>query len=280
MTITEEIRDIVERVKNMGPEWRHTANVLTDAMGAAEHAQNARLRYLTTCIDEAKGRLAYHKQEIRTLPEQIAKLEAERERLESQTGLDLLRAVVTERPTSGELVYTAKPPGQVLVDGKPEDPFVPGLPPLRLREVWAEWEDKEGDVVTFTGGSYRYANWPPNEMLNTAPSLNWQGVSLRPHGKTRAEVEAMADARQKPALLDLRELPAGTVCEARDRIQIPYTAVSIRAGVLFTIEEHCKPPIAPGEDVRVRVASTTDTWAIPALVPARVVEEPKGESDG
>ena len=272
MTITEEIRDIVERVKNMGPEWRHAAAKCEDAAKAIETARQDRLTFLRDAIARNQERLADIKAEIRTLPEQIAKLEAERERLESQTGLDLLRAVVMGRAPAA-------------VEVAPSDPFVPGLPPLRLREVWAEWEVLErgepADLLLVFSTDGRLCKWAEGKewFAVVEGSAIWDGRSMRPHGKTRAEVEAMADARQKPALLDLRELPAGTVCEARDRIQIPYTAVSIRAGVLFTIEEHCKPPIAPGEDVRVRVASTTDTWAIPALVPARVVEEPKGESN-
>lgn len=123
MTITAEIRAIVERVKNLGPEWHHTASKLEDAARAAEDARADRLAFLENCLTQTTDRLAKLKEEIRTLPEQIAKWEAERAHLESQTGADIVReAVGAEKPAPTE------------------DPFVPGLPPLRLREVWAEWE--------------------------------------------------------------------------------------------------------------------------------------------
>lgn len=53
--------------------------------------------FLRDCITANTDCLANLKEELCTLPEQIAKWEAERARLESQTGLDLLRAVVAEQ---------------------------------------------------------------------------------------------------------------------------------------------------------------------------------------
>ena len=263
MTLTEDIRAIVERVKNLGPEWRHTANVLTDALGAAEHAQNARLRYLTTCIDEAKGRLAYHKQEIRTLPEQIAKLEAERAHLESQTGLDPLRAVVMGRAPAA-------------VEVAPSDPFVPGLPPLRLRKVWAEWEDIAGDILRFTQDGQKFGWIRVGSAQFLLADVLWEPVTeldsnerYRPHGATWARVEAMADEAEKPTLLDLTKLPPGTVCEAVGEI-LTYLGRRIKPGEVFRIVE---PDDGMGDKHPTNIEIEFAGFSVPALVPARVVKE-------
>ena len=272
MTITENIRAIVERVKNLGPEWHHTASKLEDAARAAEDARAHRLAFLENCLTQTTDRLARLKEQIRTLPEQIAKWEAERARLESQTGIDLLRAVVAETPTSGEPVYTAKPPGQVLVNGKPEDPFVPGLPPLRLREVWAEWEDKEGDVATFKGERYRYSSWPSSDADQLiGDGSEWSSqYPLRPHGKTRAEVEAMADAAErKPALLDLRGLKVGTT--------VLFEADAIGGAGGGVVKKGYSVAIKAMSGAGVLVTWHDGLWErwIAPLQPARVVEVPR-----
>ena len=169
-----------EALREMGAEFHHAAAKCDDALHALESARQDRITFLREAIKRKEERLSDIKEEVRRLPEQIAKWEAERARLELQTGLDLLRAVVAER---GE--NPAEPPVC-------DNPFVPGLPPLRLREVWAEWEDDDGDVVTFKGDKYRGGEvW-----WDIGPAHTWGG-RYRPHGKTRAEVEAMADAREK-----------------------------------------------------------------------------------
>ena len=170
-----------EALREMGAEFHHAAAKCDDALHALESARQDRITFLREAIKRKEERLSDIKEEVRRLPEQIAKWEAERARLELQTGLDLLRAVVAER---GE--NPAEPPVC-------DNPFVPGLPPLRLREVWAEWEDDDGDVVTFKGDKYRGGEvW-----WDIGPAHTWGG-RYRPHGKTRAEVEKMADAREKP----------------------------------------------------------------------------------
>ena len=284
-----------EALREMGADFHHAAGKCEDAMRALEDARQDRIAFLHRCITENTDRLIKLKEEVRTLPEQIAKWEGERARLESQTGLDLLRAVVAERgekpgePSAGDLTYAAQPPGRVLVDGKPEDPFVSGLPPLRLREVWAEWEVLErgepADLLLVFSTDGRLCKWAEGKewFAVVEGSAIWDGRSMRPHGKTHAEVEAMADAREKqgepekPTLLDLRTLKVGTVCWTTDRLKIPHTDVTIRRGVAFTIVGHCEQPGAENKDVRVQVADTNDTWAIPSIVPARVVKEGGGQ---
>lgn len=74
-----------------------------------------------------------------------------------------------------------------------EDPFVPGLPPLQLREVWAEWLEANGGTFVFTGDKYRLREWKEDDSDNDIGDHDlWMSYKFRPHGKTRAEVEAMA----------------------------------------------------------------------------------------
>ena len=91
-TMTPE--QLIERVKSLGPEWHHAARKLEDALMAAEVARMSRADFLGKCITSTTERLAKLKEEVRALPEQIAKLEAERAHLESQTGADIVREAV------------------------------------------------------------------------------------------------------------------------------------------------------------------------------------------
>ena len=84
-----------EALREMGADFIYAADALAETMRHLEQGMEARLKFLRRCVTENTDRLAKLKEEVRTLPEQIAKWEAERARLESQTGLDLLRAVVT-----------------------------------------------------------------------------------------------------------------------------------------------------------------------------------------
>ena len=234
---------LIERVKSLGPEWNHAASKLEDAVRSMETAREHRVAFLERCLTETTQRLAKLKEELRTLPEQIAKWEAERAHLEASTAVGLVMGEAAGRvkcdgdhagpPCAdrecwnrcercrqtahdgecGAVVYTAKLPGQVLVNGKPEDPFVPGLPPLRLREVWAEWEDKEGDVATFKGERYRYSSWPSSDAdQHIGDGSEWSSqYPLRPHGATWEHVKRLAEKKESGPLKvgDRVEVPEG-----------------------------------------------------------------------
>ena len=153
------------------------------------------------------------------------------------------------------------------------EPYRAGLPPERLRKVWAEWEMVDGVVYVFQGNKYRCAYRPTTEWWDIGAEHTWR-ASYRPHGKSWSEVEAMADEAEKPAepkMLDLTKLPPGTVCEAVGEIAVPCVFLKLKVGRRFSVVEVMQPPTAEGEDVRVLIGD--DTWALPALVPARVVKE-------
>jgi len=296
---------LIERVKSLGPDFHHVAAKFDDAMKALEVAQREQLDHL--------------REMIKRNHEQIAKWEAERARLEAQTGLDLLRAVMTEREEkpgepspnrfdceecgtgvsadedgccatcgrtcwiwiNGECVECVlaggSDPEELPSDPpSPADPFVPGLPPLRLREVWAEWEDHSGDVCVFRAGKYRWKQNPAGEQWwDVGAEHTWRD-NYRPHGKTRAEVEAMADERENqepPALLDLRGLKVGTVCELTAAAW-PFTSESLSPGEHMKVIEQETDDYAGSLTTRVELSGDRIRW-LNRMQPARVVEVPQ-----
>lgn len=80
-----------DTIKHLGAEFHHAADGVGEALQRLEHARADRLAFLRRCSKDSAARLTALKEEVRTLPEQIAKWDAEAARLESQTGLDLLR---------------------------------------------------------------------------------------------------------------------------------------------------------------------------------------------
>jgi len=261
-----------EALRKMGVEFDSAAGLIAQVLQSLELSRIERLDHLRDMIKRNQAHLAGIKEELRTLPEQIAKWEAERARLESQTGLVLLRAVVAEQEAP-------KP-------APSEDPSVPGLPPLRLREVWAEWEDEDDpsrQIVIFKGDTYRWSFWHAKAPDNEIGERQFSGISLRPRGKTWKEVEAMADAAEKqgelepPALLDLRTLKVGTVCEAMGEITWANEG-RIQHGQRFVIatqegfESQSEYPVLL-ERANER-GDMTQGWCR-AEQPARVVEVPR-----
>ena len=101
---------------------------------------------------------------------------------------------------------------------KQDEPFIPGLPPLRLREVWAEWEDKEGDVATFKGDRYRYSSWPSSDADQLiGDGSEWSSqYPVRPHDATWEHVKRLAEKKESGPLKvgDRVEVPDGV----RDQI--------------------------------------------------------------
>ena len=268
-----------DTIKQLGAEFHRAADSLADTMAQLDNARLERLTFLRRCSKDSTARLATLKEELRTLPEQIAKWDAEAARLESQTAEDLLRQALE--------------PAQE----KPE-PYRAGLPPERLRKVWAEWNvTPTDDVVTFRDGEYNFASWGNGEgplWWPLADTKNWSKYSLRPPGATWAEVEAMADERgpyckgswavgnncktcwrcmetkpkEAPTLLDLTKLPPGTVCEATG--QIARGSHVILPGERFAFAGSPTELLA-----RVRVFGRDESFDVPTVVYARVVEVPR-----
>ena len=249
-------------------------NITEAAKQLIEAAQRQRLERLR---DIAQQRLLCRAkiQEANEIRERLARLDAEYARVEAQTAADIAREAM--QAAQGAVILHPQPPGEVieapLTQPKPE-PFRAGLPPERLRKVWAEWEDEEGDVVTFKDEHYHWSNWRASMPIKRIHDHAWSGLKLKPLGTSWSEVEAMADEAEKPAepkMLDLTKLPPGTVCEAVGEIAVPCVFLKLKVGRRFSVVEVMQPPTAEGEDVRVLIGD--DTWALPALVPARVVKE-------
>ena len=183
-----------DTIKQLGAEFHHAADGVGEALQRLECALADRLAFLRQCSKDSTARLATLREEVRTLPEQIAKWDAEAARLESQTAEDLLRqALETKGGDPHALELESR--GQVTSPsvGKAEgEPYRAGLPPERLRKVWAEWEMADGVVYVFRGNKYRCAYRPPTEWWDIGAEHTWR-ASYRPHGATWARVEAMAD---------------------------------------------------------------------------------------
>ena len=245
----------IDTIKHLGAEFHRAADSLADTLARLDNARLERLTFLRRCSKDSTARLAAIKEELRTLPEQIAKWDAEAARLESQTAEDLLRQAL-------EPVQEEKP-----------EPYRAGLPPERLRKVWAEWKEKHSGVYVFRKSSYRSSAW----LADWADSKigtenNWRNHLFRPHGATWARVEAMADEAEKkppPALLDLTKLPPGTVCEAVGDIRT-YLGRCIQPGEVFRIVE---PDDELGDRHPTKIEIDGGFYSVPALVPARVVKE-------
>ena len=120
-----------------------------------------------------------------------------------------------------------------------EEPFIPGLPPEALRKVWPEWEDEDGDVVTFKDDQYRWAHRHPHTPSKRVHDVPWSHIKLRPHGATRAHVEALAQEAElaPPPLLDLRTVKVGTKCKADAALTADGKPAGVEGGELFTITQ-------------------------------------------
>lgn len=294
-----------DAIKHLGTEFHRAADSLADTLARLDNARLERLTFLRRCSKDSTARLAAIKEELRTLPEQIAKWDAEAARLESQTAEDLLRQAL------GAVVLHPQLPGEVieapLTQPAPE-PYRAGLPPERLRTAWAQWEEKDSGLVDFRGNEYRGTmgdgtrdqRWRPMAELGGFADRNlW---AFRPHGATWARVEAMADEAERaacdhtghcergtscdckchkpglvyandpkptpaaPTLLDLTKLPPGTVCEATG--QIARGSHVILPGERFAFAGSSTEFLA-----RVRVIERDESFDVPTMVHARVVKE-------
>lgn len=209
--------------------------------------------------------------------ERLARLDAEYARVEAQKIEDIARQALERAqkcdgdhigPICADKQCWLREPPEEEEQPKPE-PYRAGLPPERLRKVWAEWEMVDGVVYVFRGNKYRCAYRPPTEWWDIGAEHTWR-ASYRPHGATWARVEAMADEAEKPTLLDLTKLPPGTVCEALEDIP-RWNGRTIAAGVRFTLRDQS---IVEGDKFPIIVTTNGENaYCIPALVPARVVKE-------
>ena len=228
------------------------AAVRASVAQAVKQAEQARaLR-----IESIDRQLPTLEADLMTKQQEVAALRAERERLQAQTGAQIVARMVGE--------------GGEKREQKQDEPFIPGLPDKRLREVWAEWEDKEGDVATFKGERYRYSSWPSSDADQLIGDGSEWSIALRPHGKTRAEVEAMADAAErKPALLDLRGLKVGTT--------VLFEADAIGGAGGGVVKKGYSVAIKAMSGAGVLVTWHDGLWErwIAPLQPARVVEVPR-----
>ena len=275
-----------------------TTDIQTAARALMEAAGRQRLERLR---DIAQRRMLCRAkiQEANESRERLARLDAEYARVEAQTAADIAREAM--QAAQGAVILYPQPPGEVieapLTQPQPEL-YRAGLPPERLRKVWAEWNvTPTDDVVTFRDGEYNFASWGNGEgplWWPLADTKNWSKYSLRPHGATWAEVEAMADERgpyckgswavgnncktcwrcmetkpkEAPTLLDLTKLPPGTVCEATG--QIARGSHVILPGERFAFAGSPTELLA-----RVRVFGRDESFDVPTVVYARVVEVPR-----
>ena len=246
------------RLTTLGAEFHHAAKETMEALRHIDEARKERILFLCKCSTDNGARLAAIKEELRTLPEQIAKWDAEAARLESQTAEDLLRQAL-------EPVQEEKP-----------EPYRAGLPPERLRKVWAEWEQIDGPIYEFQCSKYRWKQNPREQpWWDIGPEHTWSN-RYRPHGATWARVEVMADEAEKkpePTFLDLTKLPPGTVCEATADIIATRTT---GAGVRFLVATPREDEQHMGYPVVVKIVTGLrfgQRMPFPALVPARVVKE-------
>lgn len=113
--------------------------------------------------------------------------------------------------------------------GQAQEPFRAGLPPERLRKVWAEWEEKGSGLIDFRGDKFRGTfgdgsrdhRWRPMaELGGFADAALW---AFRPHGTTWTHVERLAQEREA------QERLLGTCMNYR------YSDVVLRASLLTSI---------------------------------------------
>lgn len=140
-------------------------------------------------------------------------------------------------------------------DPKAEEPFRPGLPPARLRAVCPEWEytnswTREHCITDFDAiGKHRFLTLDSKGTRKSTNSLAtsvWYPVydsdRFRPHGKTWAEVERLADEK-----------------EAAAKAKLPKDGDPITvANALSVVKEGCKQAIA--ED-RKEAGKTVGTYS-------------------
>lgn len=203
-------------------------NTITEAakkfIATAETWRTDELDVKRRTLADLERQLATAQEKTRTLPVQIGNLRATIARLEAQTAADIAREALETKggdanatrdargvrdgeSTSSHARSGISPDGLQVMSpsvGEAEgEPYRAGLPPERLRKVWAEWEEKDSGLVDFRGDEYRGTmgdgtrdqRWRPMAELGGFADRNlW---ALRPHGATWAEVEAKANEAER-----------------------------------------------------------------------------------
>lgn len=258
-----------EALREMGEIFDEAANHLECAMLALGSALEKRIKNLDETIADDEAALTHHKEAARFLHGRIAGFRAERARIAAQTGLDLLRAVVAERPRA-EVEQMAdaaeqKPPLfdlRTVAMGPDGDVVVADADLCDANSTVALVRKGESFFVERTART--------TESLAGAPFPRVK-VEVRGTGY-QCFIAAMQPAHvepRKPALLDLCGLKVGTVCEAREDVVSESGQYRIAKGRRFRIRSHRDDSgmvHLPGNDFSYM-------W-VDRMQPAHVVEEP------
>jgi hypothetical protein len=272
-----------DTIKHLGAEFHRAADSLADALARLDNARLDRLAFLRRCSKDSTARLAALKEKVRTLPEQIAKWDAEAARLESQTAEDLLRQALEPMPkcdaerAAEHVTVAAFDPSRH--EGGPD-----GV--LCLHFAWIPPEFFAHHTTWET---------PSGKQMRSADVLAIAALEWRPVGATWAEVKAtVMQPTVKPAEdEDPIEKAFWRYCMLIDKTQ---KTARVRAGYLeapypnrdaFKIAVRATVfglgvPATSFTPRRVAIASdeVVETYAIPALVPARVVKEGGEDAQG
>ena len=103
-----------DTIKHLGAEFHRAADSLADTLARLDNARLERLAFLRRRSKDSTARLAAIKEELRTLPKQIAKWDAEAARLESQTAEP--SAAFVRRNCIPLIEQPATPPAPTLLD--------------------------------------------------------------------------------------------------------------------------------------------------------------------
>ena len=212
------------------------AAVRASVAQAVKQAERARaLR-----IESIDRQLPTLEADLMTKQQEVAALRAERERLQAQTGAQIVARMVGE--------------GGEKREQKQDEPFIPGLPDKRLREVWAEWEDKEGDVATFKGDRYRYSSWPSSDADQLiGDGAEWSSqYPLRPHGATWEHVKRLAEKKESGPL------KVGDRVEVPEGVKSTANGASVCAGTYRVVNDYADGDVLIDNDIAAFVVRASD----------------------
>lgn len=182
------------------PEFALAKSTLDETLQRIEKARQDRLESVRKILQTCETDLERVKQLTLELPTYIANYRAGIARLEATTGADILREAMDALKAEcwgppGDVVEVQSPkPQSEAKSSSSADPFIPGLPPEALRKVWPQWESHERTLVRFVGDKCE----TNNGTEDIGEPYEWNDIKLRPHGATRAHVEALAQQAQTP----------------------------------------------------------------------------------
>jgi hypothetical protein len=104
-----------------------------------------------------------------------------------------------------------------------------GLPCEELRKAWPEWQDQDGDLIHFSpdGLSYRcwMAGWSALLTEDVLQQKRLAATRFRPHGKTWAEVEALAKPSYDHLVGAIFEITDNRITENGQAMQVRVDAI-------------------------------------------------------